>query len=69
MIAESQLDEPGLIENAKSIFDHGIAYSNGEEFLRIVPEFADVIFVLSDSYFPSHNTGEESIKRRNHEVL
>jgi L-fucose mutarotase/ribose pyranase (RbsD/FucU family) len=25
--------------------------------------------VISDSNFPSHNTREESIKRKNHEVL
>ena len=63
-------DETDLIDKAKEIFRNGIAYTSGEEFLRIVPEFADVILVISDSYFPSHNTGEESIKRKNkHEVL
>jgi hypothetical protein len=59
-----------LIDKAKSIFDNGIAYSTGEEFLRIVPEFADVILVISDSNFPYTYTNEPTINtKNNHEVL
>jgi hypothetical protein len=49
---EFQLEEPALIEKAKDIFNQGISYTTGKEFLKIVPEFADVILVISDSNFP-----------------
>jgi hypothetical protein len=68
-----QLEEPVLLKKAEEIFRNGIAYSTGEEFLRIVPEFADVILVISDSNFPSslvtNNTNEPINTKNNHEVL
>ena len=70
MAVEFQQDEPDLIKKAEEIFRSGIPYSNGNEFLRIVPEFADVILVISDSYFPSYNTRSEPVNtKNNHEVL
>jgi hypothetical protein len=53
-----QLEEPVLLKKAEEIFRNGIAYSTGEEFLRIVPEFADVILVIPDSNFPYTYTNE-----------
>jgi hypothetical protein len=40
------------LKDAKYIFAHGIAYSNGE-ILKSMHEFGDVILVISDSNFPS----------------
>jgi hypothetical protein len=73
LIVESQLDEPYLMDKAEETFRSGIPYSTGNEFLKIVPEFADVILVLSDSNFPYMSEPVKEIelekKKDKHEVL